>query len=259
METVKSVHQSILVHDRTDSIDLTDAYLHVLIHPRSRKYLRFMFKGQVFHFTVLPFGVDFYQTDGRNSTIHASTCQPGISVPRWLAYKRSNSQLTNILHQILPTNYTKSRDHCKSKEVRCDTSPEIQVYRDGISDTTEYSQGTTGPSWFPTFDYQTISFPDASFAQTFLSLLGKLSAAADFCSPRQTTLTSASDVSFVFICLETTHSSNRSLHSNKQHDWIPLQMVDGHQVLRLGNVHSSSGTKYIPLSRMPVILDGELI
>ena len=57
METVKSVSQSILVHDWTVSIDLTDAYLHVLIHPRSRKYLRFMFEGQVFQFRVLPFGM----------------------------------------------------------------------------------------------------------------------------------------------------------------------------------------------------------
>ena len=84
-------------------------------------------------------------------------------------------------------------------------------------------------------------------ARTFLSLLGKLSAAADVCSPRQTTLTSASNVSF--ICLETSHSSSRSLHSDKQHDLIPLGMVDGHQSLRLGNVHSSSGTQYIPFHR----------
>ena len=44
------VSESILVNDRTVSIDLTDAYLHIPIQPRSRKYLRFMF-------TVLPFGM----------------------------------------------------------------------------------------------------------------------------------------------------------------------------------------------------------
>ena len=31
-----------------------------------------------------------------------------------------------------------------------------------------------------------------------------------------------------FICLETSHSSSRSLRSDKQHDSIPLGMVDGH-------------------------------
>ena len=71
METVKPVDQSILIHNWTVSIDLTDAYLHVPIHPRSRKYLRFMFEGQVFQFTVSPFQMalrlDFYQTNGRYS------------------------------------------------------------------------------------------------------------------------------------------------------------------------------------------------
>ena len=55
METVKSVQQSILVNDWTVSIDLTDAYLHVPIHPWYRKYLQFMFKDQVFQFMALRF------------------------------------------------------------------------------------------------------------------------------------------------------------------------------------------------------------
>ena len=57
METVKSVCQSILVNNWTVSIDQSDAYLHVPIFPRSRKYLWIMFQGQVFQFTVLPLGM----------------------------------------------------------------------------------------------------------------------------------------------------------------------------------------------------------
>ena len=57
METVKSVRQSIMANDWAISIDLTDAYLHVPIHPISRKYLWFIFKHQVFQFTALPFGM----------------------------------------------------------------------------------------------------------------------------------------------------------------------------------------------------------
>ena len=37
--------------------DLSDAYLHIPIHPNSRKYLRFCYKAQVFQFTSLPFGL----------------------------------------------------------------------------------------------------------------------------------------------------------------------------------------------------------
>ena len=39
------------------SIDLSDAYLHIPIHPNSRKYLRFCHKSQVFQFTSLTFGL----------------------------------------------------------------------------------------------------------------------------------------------------------------------------------------------------------
>ena len=59
METVKSVRQSIMVNDWAVSIDLTDAYFDVPIHPRSRKYLRFIYEHQVFQFTALPFGMSF--------------------------------------------------------------------------------------------------------------------------------------------------------------------------------------------------------
>ena len=63
------------------------------------------------------------------------------------------------------------------------------------------------------------------------------------CSPRQTSLTTASDVSL--ICLETSHSSSRSSGSIQQYDSIPFKMVDGHQLLCSGHVHSSSGSQYI--------------
>ena len=40
METVKSVRNSMANNDWAVSIDLTDAYLQIPIHPHSRKYLR---------------------------------------------------------------------------------------------------------------------------------------------------------------------------------------------------------------------------
>ena len=52
LETVKFVRQSLMANDWAVSIDLTDAYLHVPIHPRSRKYLHFVYKHQVFQFTA---------------------------------------------------------------------------------------------------------------------------------------------------------------------------------------------------------------
>ena len=58
METPeKSIRTSLIPGERVASIDLSDAYLHIPIHPHSRKYLRFCHRSQVFQFTSLPFGL----------------------------------------------------------------------------------------------------------------------------------------------------------------------------------------------------------
>ena len=57
METPESIRTSLVPGDWVSSIDLSDAYLHIPIHPNSRKYLRFCYKAQVFQFTSLPFGL----------------------------------------------------------------------------------------------------------------------------------------------------------------------------------------------------------
>ena len=57
METVESIRKSIRQGEWVTSIDLTDAYFHVPIHPPSQKYLRFQTKKGVFQFQALPFGV----------------------------------------------------------------------------------------------------------------------------------------------------------------------------------------------------------
>ena len=57
METPYSVRDSIRPGDWATSLDLKDAYFHVLVHPRFRKWLRFTWAGRVFQFRVLPFGL----------------------------------------------------------------------------------------------------------------------------------------------------------------------------------------------------------
>ena len=57
METPESIRTSLVPGEWVSSIDLSDAYLHIPIHPNSRKYLRFCYKAQVFPFTSLPFGL----------------------------------------------------------------------------------------------------------------------------------------------------------------------------------------------------------
>ena len=57
METPEFIRTSLIPGEWVSSIDLSDAYLHITIHPNSRKYLRFCYKSQVFQFTSLPFGL----------------------------------------------------------------------------------------------------------------------------------------------------------------------------------------------------------
>ena len=57
METPESIRTSLIPVEWVSLIDLSDAYLHIPIHPNSRKYLRFCHRSQVFQFTSLPFGL----------------------------------------------------------------------------------------------------------------------------------------------------------------------------------------------------------
>ena len=57
METQRKVRNAIQLNDWAFSLDLTDAFLHIPIHYRSRKYLRFTLRGRVFQFKALPFGL----------------------------------------------------------------------------------------------------------------------------------------------------------------------------------------------------------
>ena len=57
MDTPQLIRQSLHPQSWVYSLDLTDAYFHIPIHPRSRKFLRLEFKGRIFQFRALPFGI----------------------------------------------------------------------------------------------------------------------------------------------------------------------------------------------------------
>ena len=57
METAASIWRAIPPGACAVSIDFMDAYLHIPIHPASRKYLRFSLEGTIYQFRALPFGI----------------------------------------------------------------------------------------------------------------------------------------------------------------------------------------------------------
>ena len=57
MESTRSVLAAIQEGDWLTTVDMKDAYFHVPIHPTSRRFLRFVFAGQVYQFRALCFGL----------------------------------------------------------------------------------------------------------------------------------------------------------------------------------------------------------
>ena len=57
METPETIRLSLQKQEWVTSLDFSDAYFHIPINHRSRKYLRFFLNSQTFQFTALPFGL----------------------------------------------------------------------------------------------------------------------------------------------------------------------------------------------------------
>ena len=57
METAEKIRNSLKTNEWVCSIDIKDAYFHILIHQNSQKYLRFQTNLGVYQFSALPFGL----------------------------------------------------------------------------------------------------------------------------------------------------------------------------------------------------------
>ena len=57
METPETIRISLQQGEWVTSLDFSDAYFHIPVHVKSRKYLRFHFQGQSYQFRALPFGL----------------------------------------------------------------------------------------------------------------------------------------------------------------------------------------------------------
>ena len=57
METAESIRLALPQDAWVVSLDLKDAFFHILFHPRSCRFLCFAYQGQVWQFHALPFGL----------------------------------------------------------------------------------------------------------------------------------------------------------------------------------------------------------
>ena len=143
METQRKVKDAVQLNDWAFSLDLTDAYLHVPIHRRSRKYLRFTLGGRVYQFKALAFG---------------------LSTSR-LVFTR----LTQTIH-FIADQLTRS-DH-QLGEIRPSSSPSVHIHRDGVSDSYQYRQGTTDQANEDIGDSQNVFSENLCISQRFPVPLG---------------------------------------------------------------------------------------
>ena len=249
METVKSVRQAMRLNDWAVSIDLTDAYLHVPIHHQSQKYLRFIYEDQVYHFTALPFGMSLSPLifSKLMDVIAAFLRQLAVSVfpylDDWLIKNLIRNRLitqTRFCIQII-----QSQVFCQISRNRISFLLRNHLYRHGISDATEFSQGSNGSCSEPISDNQEISVIQTCIGTNFPFLFGQTQCCSRLRYPRQTALMSPSDVSFV--CLETSYSSSRSSCYDKRYDSISLTMVDKPQSVGNRDYYPSSRSQILPL------------
>ena len=105
METIQSVLLSVRQGDWLASIDLKEAHLQVPVHPASRHFLRFMFRGTVYRFKALCFGLStapqvFTRVMAPVSAILHSL---GIRMRRYLDVWLVQSSSRESLHEDLQT------------------------------------------------------------------------------------------------------------------------------------------------------------
>ena len=103
METAASIRRAIPPGAWAVSIDFMDAYLHIPIHPASRKYLRFSLEGTIYKFRALPFEIStalfvFYKLDGDcGGTYSISRTKHSPIFRRWLVHRLSQESLLSDL------------------------------------------------------------------------------------------------------------------------------------------------------------------
>ena len=129
METLNSIRLALQKGDWVTSLDLRDAYFHIGIHRRSRRYLRFVFEGKVYQFQALAFGlnVSLYVFTRMLKTVLRHVRRLGIRVHAYLDnwLQPSVSETLSWLHsrRLLKIILDLARLHSQLGEVRTSSSP----------------------------------------------------------------------------------------------------------------------------------------
>ncbi len=144
MITLRQILSHIRPGDWCISVDLKDAYFHIQVAPRHRRFLRFAFEGIAYQFTVLPFGLCLAPRMFTKCMGAALTPlnQNGMRVLNylndWLVLAQSESALLSDKFRLLahiqvqtPCSYSELRADCKYAKEHAGTEPEHLLFRSG--------------------------------------------------------------------------------------------------------------------------------
>ena len=107
METAEVIRKSLKKGEWLASIDIKDAYLHVPMHQKAQKYLRFQTKQGVFQFVSLPFGIATapYEFTILAKEVKLLARQRGINMHQylddWLVRAHSKEQCLQDLQNLI--------------------------------------------------------------------------------------------------------------------------------------------------------------
>ena len=93
-------------------VDLKDAYFHIIIHQKYRKYLRLIFMDTIYQYVALPFGLstqDLHQVHGPGGSFPPSTRDTDLPLYRRLVGSVQIQSKSNQEHTICSAHSTSTR------------------------------------------------------------------------------------------------------------------------------------------------------
>ena len=183
METAASIRRAIPPGAWAVSIDFMDAYLHIPIHPASRKYLRFSLEGTIYKFRALPFEIStalfvFYKLDGDCGGTYSISRTKHSPIFRRLACPSSFAGVPTVRPFTSLGNHYKSGSNTKSSEIRPSSISGLRVCRNEVPDSHWHCQSSRRVIKLLVLLFRVLQVQFIT-AREFLSMLGSLNAAAD--------------------------------------------------------------------------------
>ena len=233
METQRKVKDAVQLNDWAFSLDLTDAYLHIPIHHRSRKYLRFTLRGRVYQFRPLDKSLRVYTPYECHRDISKEKGDNSTSLSRRLASskpKPSKTVGTQTIH-FVADQLTRS-DH-QLRKIRPSSSPSVHSHRDGVSDSYQYRQSTSEQANEDIGDSQNVFTENLCISQRFPVSLGTTECCCGSCNAGTVTYLAITDIPAQSV--ETTESSVFSSDCYDNGNSATSQMVASGRSLSSGD------------------------